>query len=363
MTMRMTMAELMARLRAEGVASADDAEAVRAALGAGGEEEMPMYLRTLVGLGAWVATILLMAFFFALHLLDDKGAALVFGVVLIGGATWLRRRSGGDFTRHAAVAASFAGQGLIVSAVDLVSQNDGTPFIAAVLISVVMIIVMPDPLHRFVSATIAVGATAAALAALHVDHALDVTALITVLVSALVWRVGLVDRSDALTEMLTPVGYGLAIGLFGVCLFSAFFSMVDSGRGQAPGLSAVTTDGVAVMFAIFVMAILREHDTSPSTPASATMLVIIAIFAALTLKSPGIICGAAMLVLGFDRRNLVLIELATTYLIVFGAANYYNLNLTLLEKSGILVASGALCLVARLLLVKLTGTREEALPT
>ena len=63
--------------------------------------------------------------------------------------------------------------------------------------------------------------------------------------------------------------------------------------------------------------------------------------------------------LGFDRRNPLLIELAVAYLLVFGAMYYYSLDLTLLEKSGILVGSGALCLAVRALLGAPRAARSE----
>jgi hypothetical protein len=280
------------------------------------------------------------------------------GALLIGSAAALRRRASGEFWRHATIAASFAGQGLVLAAVDMTWHSNATTFTFAALMSVAMIVVFPDPLHRFVSAACIVGATALALTVRFVPHPLDVTALLAVVASAWVWRVDLRNRSDELTEMLAPVGYGLAVGLFALCLFAAFFSAV-AGRDSAMAFGAVATDGVAVLLAVFVMTILREHDTSPSSAVGATILVIIALFAAVTLKSPGIIIGVSMLLLGFDRRNLVLVELATAFLIVFGAANYYNLDLTLLEKSGILVASGAVCLLGRVLLVKRPLAREE----
>ena len=53
-----------------------------------------------------------------------------------------------------------------------------------------------------------------------------------------------------------------------------------------------------------------------------------------------------MLALGFDRRARALIGLSTVFFLTFGAAYYYGLNLTLLQKSGILAASGAFCLMA-----------------
>jgi uncharacterized membrane protein len=68
-------------------------------------------------------------------------------------------------------------------------------------------------------------------------------------------------------------------------------------------------------------------------------------------SSPGIVAGAAVLILAFDRRNPVLVGMAVVFLLVFGAAYYYNLDLTLLEKSGVLVGSGLLLLAIRSRLV------------
>ncbi len=360
--MRLTVDELMTRLRSEGLGSDDDTRAVGDVLRARAHDDMPVYLRALVGLGAWVATLLLIGFFYSLHLLDDKSSALVFGIVLVVGAVWLRLGARGDFWRNTAVAASFAGQGLIVAAVDLLWRTNATAFAVAALLSVVMMVTMPDPLHRFVSAMIAVGTTAATLTALEVTHALDVTALLAVVVLAWTWRMDLIRRSDSVTEALAPIGYGLAVGLFGICLFGAFSSVLVGGRAHAAALGAITTDGVALALAALVLVILREHDTTPSSVAGVAILLVIALFAVITMDSPGILIGVAMLLLGFDRRNVVLIELAAAYLIVFGAANYYSMDLTLLEKSGILVGSGALCLAARLLVDRLLEPGKTALP-
>jgi uncharacterized membrane protein len=51
-------------------------------------------------------------------------------------------------------------------------------------------------------------------------------------------------------------------------------------------------------------------------------------------------------VLGFDRRARGLIVLGALFFLGYGAAYYYDMRLTLLEKSGILVLSGVICLAA-----------------
>ena len=62
--------------------------------------------------------------------------------------------------------------------------------------------------------------------------------------------------------------------------------------------------------------------------------------------------------LAFDRRNPVLLGLGVLFLLVFASVFYYSLNLTLLEKSGVLVGSGVLLFAVRRALVSRGGGEE-----
>ena len=359
--MRLSMSALMALLRAEGLATAADTDAVRAALVAAAEDEMPVYLRAVVGIGAWVATILLLGFFFEIDLFKSYMEAIVVGVVLVGTTIWLGPRARGEFARHAAVAVSLAGQGLIVFGIDKATHQNGLTATVATFLSIALIVIIPDRLLRFLSTVIAVLAGTIALAAFERRGYLDVAALIVV-ACACVWRVDLQTRSDEMDEALTPVGFGLIVGLFGICLFGAFNSAalrIRSGDHTISTLGPATTIGIALALAVLVRTVLGEHYTRRRGPIGWPIFAGIALLAAVTLDSPGIIAGIAVLVLGFDRRNVVLIELAIAFLLVFGAAYYYALDLTLLQKSGVLVATGALCFAARLLLGRTPGARAE----
>jgi hypothetical protein len=349
--MRLTVSTLLARLRAEGLATTADADAVRATLAAGSADEMPAYLRAVVGFGAWLATAFLLACFMGLHLLDAHTTRVTFGVALVALAVWLHHRARGEFRRHASIAASFAGQGLIVVGLAEGIHLDGFAAMVAVLLSVAMIRLMPDRLHRFVSAIVAVCGVAVALRSNFVPAPLDVTTLFVVAVGACIWRARLDDRVAELDEMLIPVGYGLVVSLFGICAFGAFSAgVLGRGLGERLMFGTPSTIGIALALALLARDIVAEHGTQRQGAIVGGIVVAIALFAAATLQSPGIIAGVAVLVLGFDRRNSVLIELAVAFLLVFGAVYYYSLELTLLEKSGILVGSGALCLAARTLL-------------
>uniref|UniRef100_UPI0005B53B38 DUF4401 domain-containing protein n=1 Tax=Aeromonas sp. ZOR0002 TaxID=1339228 RepID=UPI0005B53B38 len=62
---------------------------------------------------------------------------------------------------------------------------------------------------------------------------------------------------------------------------------------------------------------------------------------------PGMGAGALVLVLGFYAGSLALMTLAGLLLLGFGSLYYYDLGLTLMTKSWLLLASGALLLGTR----------------
>src|SRR5437762_8667522 len=104
--MRLRIADVLARLRADGLATTQSDDAARAALLAASEDYIPWYIRLAVGLGAWAATAFLLGFIGALVGLENAGARFLVGAVLLGGAVWLRRETKAEFMRQSAVAAS-----------------------------------------------------------------------------------------------------------------------------------------------------------------------------------------------------------------------------------------------------------------
>jgi uncharacterized membrane protein len=74
------------------------------------------------------------------------------------------------------------------------------------------------------------------------------------------------------------------------------------------------------------------------------------VVAAASLKAPGLGPAAAMLVIGYANGNRVLAGLGIVALLGYLSHYYYSLQLTLLEKSALLAATGLTLLAARFLL-------------
>ena len=344
--MRPSFAELLARLRAEGLATDADTVAVRSALAQAEDDDIPWYMRVLVGIGAWAATAFLLGFVAMLDLFDSDGSRLVAGVLLIGGAVMLRRKTESEFVRQATLAMSLAGQGLVIFSIGELFATE-IAALAAVALAAAMVVLMPDRVSRFLSAIIGSVAAIVGVVQLEIPYGSEVVAVLLVALSAFVWRVGVRERTEEPAEMLEPVGYGLLIAIFGVLTFGgvmAIGTLFNEFRVGPRLLSfgAITTLGITAALVALILAVLDEHDTPRQSGLTFSSVVAAVALGLGTLSSPGIVAGIAVLLLAFDRRNAVLLGLSILYLLVFGSMYYYSLNLTLLEKSGVLVGSGLL---------------------
>ena len=148
----------------------------------------------------------------------------------------------------------------------------------------------------------------------------------------------------------------MIVAVFAVMLYSAATSgQLSFLHDAVTGPGIVTTLAVGAMLLVLVGTIFREHGTRLSSPSSLVVLAAVVMLLAVTRTSPGIITGIAVLLLGFDRRNPLLVGMAALFLTVFGSVYYYSLSLTLMEKAGVLAASGVVLLLARAVLARGPG--------
>ena len=236
---------------------------------------------------------------------------------------------------------------------------------------------MPDALHRFLSALIG----AVAFVAVVVDQRLawgvdptaggldlavrgsDLAVLLVVAAAALAWRARAATADRTRSTVLEPVGYGLVAALLGLLLVDAMLGpwtawLAGGRRASDWQLGLLTTTGVAAALGLLLRGVLRERGAA-GEPVVAGLAGVV-LLAALTLPTPGIVAAVATLALGFDRRRPVLVGLAALFLVAFLALYYQSLRLTLLEKSGVLVASGALLLLARVYVTRRLLPRDGA---
>lgn len=351
--MRRSVGHVLDQLAREGLATAAAREPARAALAAEHADDIPWYLRVAVGFGAWVATGFLLGFALAIASLEDAFPRVVAGAALIAGAMWFRPRASSDFRKHAAVAASLAGQGLVIAGLYGLSDSTRATAAVVVLMGIPLLRFFPDNVHRFLTTLAIVAAGYAAIVEESTAGAFEVVTVFLVAATAMTWRFRLRERAGTWNAVLRPVGYALIVALLIVLVIgsSTQLGRVSFDAGQWLTLGRVTTAALAIALLLVVRAVLDEHASAHTGmgagAAAFAAYAGVAFLALTTVTTPGIMAGAWVLALAFDRRDRVLVGMGIVFLLVFGTVYYYNLRLTLLEKSGVLVGSGALLLAIR----------------
>ena len=297
-------------------------------------QRLPWYLAILHGLGGLLTGGLLIGFLF-ITLLDDLAspAVGVTGVLLIATATaiaWFRKHL---FVRLFALSLSIAGHAAVASYLDESFGFDGL-VLGMVLLAIVLYALYSDPLHRFLS----VLGTLLLLAAWIVGgDGLNPNALHGLLL--LVAAGNLWIFTTPASDRIRPAGYAAAITMLLLPLLSLEDTAIDW-RGARI---------IAVLYAASILWLLQRAHAGFRGPWLAVAAVAALALGAVT--TPGLAFAVGLLAIGFWRVERILTALGLLFLPVFLVVFYYNLEISLLEKSFMLLAGGALMLALRQALV------------
>jgi len=310
-----------------------DAEAARAAVATATGPDIPWYLRAATAFGAWLtagAMLLAVGFALAEAFGDDRlpTTAAAFGVVLAIGAVVLHRGGGGPFASQFAVATALAAQVLIAGGVG--GEVESLAVVAAVagVAAAVLSAALRDPEHQFLAAGFAVGMVPWALLENHVPHAdgLLVLATLPPAVALLAWPPARVDlRGLAWALLLVPLATFAAMELF----------EAEAETGRLP--SAVYAAGL-----LAVLGLLWRGTTPDRRPLVLVGGAVAVVLGAVT--AAGVLGSLLLLTLAYLLGSRMLAALGVVAHVWFVWRFYYDLELTLLEKSGMLTAAGLLLL-------------------
>jgi uncharacterized membrane protein len=109
-----------------------------------------------------------------------------------------------------------------------------------------------------------------------------------------------------------------------------------------------------------VWTLLRRSGASLSGRTAVTVLAGAALMVLVSLEAPGIAAGLCILLLGFAHGNAVLTGLGGAALLLYAGGYYYELDVTLLVKSQVLAATGAVLLALRWLLLRWLPNADPA---
>jgi uncharacterized membrane-anchored protein len=357
---RMTRAQLVEGLRAEGLLSAEAGDEASRML-AEGAPGTPWYVRAMVGLGAWLASLLLIGFVAGISLATD--GVTVVGLLLVAAAVVLRRQTENDFVVQSTLAASLAGQALFMFGIAQLVPGDAVEVACSVLVamSIVLFVIFPDPIHRVISVLLAVGALTLLL------YASEAQALVPVLGPALAAALVGVNRNRAgLTaggrgHLVPPLENGLMLAGFGCLLLSTVYLLPELGAFSFYPRPWVSTLLLGALLLYLGRRILpawagdstRDMTRDTTRAAGPVVGVLLVGIIAAAWNAPGLLLALIVLLLGVSSGNRFFTGAGLVFLAAFLALWFYGIEVSLLVKSITLVASGVVVLLTRWLLMRL----------
>lgn len=283
----------------------------------------PWFIRLLLGLGAWLASLFAVVFFLVAGMLNSELSLLVLGLLLGLGATSLRRsiREGSnDFFNQLALAGMLTSQ--ILVAVGLGWWMDELWAPVTLIYMGLFIGVYPDRTARFLTFL----GMCAILAYLCLEYGWLTPGMVVLplaMGAGWLWLEAPRLASAPLGPAVPPLAFASVVGCFALILI------------LKPGL--VT----AALLTLAVAGLAWKLSGRLWPPLG------VAVLGLSTLTAPGVPAALGALILGFYRHSLLLQGLGWVFLITCGGLYYYDLGLTLLAKSGLMALSGAVLLLVR----------------
>ena len=316
----------------------------------------PWFVRGMVGVGAWLAAILLVIFVAGLGFMTGAAGFIVLGLASMAGACAARYRFDGDFPTQLVLAVSLAGQGLFI--VGLFQTAAFDDFEAAlwslIVINVILGAVFPDKTHRFLSVALIVG-SATILLYIHEVH--DLLAVFGPALAALfMW---LLAKEPAFVaqgwhDALTPIRAGILFSAFGVTMMSTIYVLpqfVQEGFQFYPR-PWLSTALYGAMLLLAERRVLADVFGGATSAFAMGVYISTAIVVAAAWPAPGMILSLLVIVIASVHGLPVYRGAGIAFLAVFTTAFFYGIDVSMLVKSASLIATGVVVLACRWLFLR-----------
>jgi len=370
---------LTSTLRQQGLLSASQIEEIKQR---GHASDLPWYLRLALSIGGWVAAIiilLLMALvLYAADLLDDPNSAtLILPSLLLAIIARGLLRNERDGKYHLGLAWAIAATCGLIFGVLLQIQSSDISFmmlgsLCALPILAVMAVSMPDRTYRFMAITamtfflVLAGYSLARLT-------LSPTAghfAVSILVAAVIFLwLGIVSHQLRLqagpyADALHPLLYGIPAGLMMLSFLginAAFMTDLFWSAAQFATLQSAMGTGIAAGLMLSVLS--QRRNGQPLF--SIITLPVALICGAAALFAPGIGLGLWLILMARYQGSPGLLVVSGGFMVLYVIGWYAFLEVTLLQKSLLLLAGGLVLLglawgVKKVLPAQIGGARENA---
>lgn len=350
------MGQVLERLRAENQLTPQQVDHCADYLEDRRLHAVPWYIKALTAIGAVIAAGIFASFS---SLVGYFIGPVPLGLLFVAGALILTYALSIAFIRDMAVAFSIGGQFAILYGVQehhLLGRSYSNLWQMAVVAIILCVALYPfftSSAHRFLTSSIAIYMTIAWVLDAEQPHLLHMLILIEAVGAALMLA------NSRYYRWMKPLAYALAIALL---VTLVILTAVSSGKYSGLYLDGNTTPlwPSNVVLAVGILFLLWwANDWALDIFSEPVLITLAAVVALAVITTPGILAGIGMLILGYALSDRIIVSLGAVFLLLFLGFYYYDLNVGLLAKSGILMASGLVLLSVRFLLASRPWTEDE----
>lgn len=313
------------------------------------------YIRVMLGFAGWLGALFLIAFVGIGFEFVMKTALLA---ISLGGAVCavayviLSLRQSNDFMQQFGLALSMAGQGLVlIGLLKGWEQNMTLIALAMLAFQVVLLVLMPNSIHKFVSGLGVVWALSHLLA-MHGVAGLS-RGLIALLVCAAWWS----PLQYRYQKILRPFAFALS---FAVLCFEAFSILSPLSWFVAHRVSGVISHAVwigksllNVALLVSTILLLQRESVALSSRLALFCLASMSVVMVATYFMPGFGAAVLMLMIAFAHSNRILTGMSVLAMLGFLSHFYYQMQMNLFDKSLVLAATALSLFLLRSLMLRL----------
>lgn len=325
--------------------------------------DSPWYIKFLLAFSGWLAALFLMLFIgFSLEsfIRESPLALALVGAAMIGVAYWLFCINKNEFSEHTALALSLAGQALIAWFIFDVQSNNAFAIGIIAAFELTVALLLPNYLHRLAAGFIAAGAFSISLSMAGWPYVGE--AILLGIASAL-WLNEF--NFPKFTAQIRAIAYGLTFAIiplkgsaiFGHGTMTWSHEAGDLSPELSPWLGEIL---IGMVFIGVILQLCRRQQLKLSDKTMTCVLLGGLMLCLLSFKASGITLGMTILLLGFSAGNRLLTGLGIMSLLFFSSSYYYFVDIDLLNKAGILLATGVFLLAARWIARQLLRPSEQS---
>lgn len=313
------------------------------------DKELPLYIRVLIGVGAFIASICFIGLIAFGMNMTDEAEFITFGLAFVLLAIVLQTLNGdgntikNSFFMQSSFALMATGKALFSFGMADALHSGWGVTIALLIITVATYHVYRLSVDRFLS-TFAVFFSVLSNVLWDKEFAGSRELLLNgfILLQAVGAAVLIVNVK--IKRDYIPLTYGVLFSLCASAVFLASHSTFGYWRHEefiSPVfVTLLFTAGLIAAISWIVGGIQKLNTEAPKLACLGAVLLGL-------ISAPGIILSIILMVLGYARHEKTMITMGAMLVPVFLFFYYYNLDISLMEKSGVLVGSGAALLVGR----------------